>query len=114
MYDPMAFLENLVTAETLPAWLIVPLIAGIVYATRAFGPVLMTRVPLSPRVTRFLDGLAISVIVAIVATMLAKAGLREAAAAACAVLVMATTRSIFWAMATGVALAAGWTHFLPG
>ncbi|WP_425406185.1 AzlD family protein [Hwanghaeella sp.] len=100
--------------EHLPVWLIVPMIAGIVYATRALGPVAMTFVPLSPRVTRFLDGLAISVIVAIVATMLAKAGLREVVAAAAAVAVMVTVRNVFWALSAGVLLAAGWTHFIPG
>ncbi len=98
----------------LPIWLIVPLVAAIVFATRALGPVLMTRISLSPRMTRFLDGLAISVIVAMVATALAKAGLREAAAVALAVTVMLTARSVFWAMVAGIALAAAWSHFLPG
>lgn len=99
---------------SLPIWLIVPLVAGIVFATRALGPVLMTKVSFSPRVTRFLDGLAISVIVAMVATALAKAGLREAAAVALAAGVMLTTRNVFWAMTAGIALAAGWSYFLPG
>ena len=101
-------------AGELPIWLIVPLVAAIVYATRALGPVLMTRISLSPRMTRFLDGLAISVIVAMVATALAKAGLREAAAVALAATVMLTARSVFWAMVAGISLAAAWSHFLPG
>ncbi|RVU34828.1 AzlD domain-containing protein [Hwanghaeella grinnelliae] len=100
--------------SSLPIWLIVPLVAGIVFATRALGPVLMAKAAFSPRVTRFLDGLAISVIVAMVATALAKAGPREAVAVALAATVMLTTRSVFWAMIAGVALAAGWSHFLPG
>lgn len=112
MPDISAFLEHTFTGESLPVWLVVPVVALIVFATRSLGPVLMTVVPLSPRVTRFLDGLAISVIVAIVATMLAKAGPREAAAAAAAVAVMLTLRSIFWAMLAGVGLAAGWTYSL--
>lgn len=98
----------------LPVWMIIPLVAVIVYATRALGPVLMTRVTFSPQMTRFLDGLAISVIVALVATALAKAGLREGAAVALAATMMLTTRNVFWAMVAGIALAAGWSHFLPG
>ena len=114
MLDLIAFVQSLFAGAHLPAWTIVPVIAVIVYGTRALGPVAMRLVPLSPRITRFLDGLAMSVIVAIVATMLAKAGLRELVAAGVAVLVMVTARSIFWAMCAGVLLAAGWTRFLTG
>lgn len=86
------------------------MVAVLVYATRAIGPVLMAGVDPTPRLRRFLDTLAASVIAAIVATALIEAGLREIAAAAATVLVMVLSRSAVWAMMAGTAIAALWTN----
>ena len=73
----------------------------------------MARMPMSASVERFLQNLSLSVIAALVASMLARGGLREAAAVAAAALVMVTLRKSIWAMGAGMAVAALWT-FLAG
>jgi len=92
------------------SWGLILLVAALVYATRALGPVLMAGVDPSPRLKRFLDTLAASVIAAIVATALFKAGLREVTAASVTILIMILLRSAVWAMVAGTGIAALWTN----
>ena len=94
----------------LSAALAIALIAAVTYGSRIAGALVMSRITISPRVERFLDGMSISVIAAIVASMLAQNGPREAAAVALAVLVMLGARSAVWAMLAGVACAAAWSY----
>jgi branched-subunit amino acid transport protein len=58
---------------------------------------------------RFLQNLSLSVIAALVASILARGGLREAASVAAAILAMVVLRKAIWAMAAGMVVAAGWT-----
>ena len=88
------------------------MVSALVFATRAIGPVLMAGIEPSPRLRRFLDTLAVSVIAALVATALVDVGLREIAAACATVLVMVMMRSAVWAMIAGTILAAIWTNFM--
>lgn len=94
------------------SWAYIILVAVLVYSTRALGPVLMAGVEPTPRLRRFLDTLAVSVIAAIAATALIQAGLREITAASATVLVMTLSRSAVWAMVAGTAIAALWTNIV--
>ena len=91
------------------AALAIVLIAVLTYGSRIAGSLVMSRIAASPKVERFLDGMSVSVIAAIVATILAQNGPREAAAVALAALVMLGTRSALWALLAGVACAAAWS-----
>ena len=82
--------------------------AIVVYAARIMGPTLMLAVPLTPKIVRFLDMLSLSVIVAIIASALAKSTMREAAAVVVAAVVMIAARNAILAMAGGIAIAALW------
>lgn len=96
----------------LSTWAAIFIVAAVTLASRLAGSFLMARVETSPRVERFLDGLSVGVIAALVASTLAQNGLREGAAVAIAVLMMLRWANAAWAMLAGMALAAAWTHFL--
>ena len=96
----------------LSTWAAICVVAGVTLASRLAGSFLMAGVESSPRVERFLDGLSVGVIAALVASTLAQSGLREAAAVAIAVLVMLRWVSAALAMLAGMVLAATWAHFI--
>ena len=98
--------------DELTVWTAIVLIASVTLASRLVGSFLMSHVNASARIERFLDGLSVAVIAALVASILAQNGFREAAAVALAVLVMLRSANATWAMIAGVAVAALWTHFL--
>jgi uncharacterized membrane protein len=95
------------------AWAAILLASTLTLATRLSGPVVMAWLPMSPRIERFLQNLSLGVLAALVATMLARGGLREAVSVAVAVLIMVLLRKSIWAMGAGMFCAAGWT-FLVG
>jgi|GEM_PF-4226724 len=97
--------------DAISAWIGILLVAGVTVGSRLSGPLLMTYLPLSIRVERFLQNLSLSVIAALVASMLARGGLREAAAVVMAGGVMVLLRKSIWAMGAGMICAAGWTFF---
>lgn len=88
---------------------IIVVVALITFASRIVGPFMMIRIGASPRVTRFLDGLSVSVVAALVASMLAQGTLRDGAAVAVAAVVMLATRSATSAMLAGILCAAAWS-----
>ncbi len=90
------------------AMLAIVLMAAVTLVTRIGGASLMRWVPITPAVEGFLAALSSSVIVAIVATLLARGGARELAAVAVAVAAMWLLRSPAIAMFAGVACAAAW------
>jgi len=98
----------------LSAALAIALMIAVTFGSRLAGPLIMSRVGLSPRIERFLDGLSVSVIAALVASIVAQGGLREAAAVAVAAIVMLGARSAIWAMLAGVACAAAWSAVTGG
>ena len=98
--------------DELTVWTAIVLIASVTLASRLAGSFLMNHVNASARIERFLDGLSVAVIAALVASILAQNGFREAAAVALAVLVMLRSANATWAMIAGMAVAALWTHFL--
>ncbi|MGB0696099.1 MAG: AzlD domain-containing protein [Rhodospirillaceae bacterium] len=90
-------------------WGVIAMVAGITFASRIAGPLIMLWVPLSPRLERFLDGLSVSVLAALVASLLAQNDLRTATAVAVASGIMLAAKSAIWAMLAGMACAAAWT-----
>lgn len=89
------------------------LIAGITFTSRLAGAFLMSRIETSPKVTAFLDALSISVVAALVASIVAQNGPREAGAVIVAALVVLASQSPVWAMVAGMVCAAAWT-FVTG
>lgn len=96
------------------SWLAIALATVVTFATRFLGPVLMTRIPSSTRLLRFLDHLSLSVIVAMIASFLAKGSLREATAVAVGAAVMMLFRKAWLSMVCAVAVAALWTGLSGG
>lgn len=86
-------------------------VALVTFCNRIAGPVLMSRIALSERIERFLDAMAVSVVAALVASMIAQAGWREAAAVAICAVVMLRNQSAMWAILAGVSVAATWSYF---
>ena len=95
--------------DDLSATLAIVLVAAVTYGSRIAGIVIMSRIETSPMVSRFLDGLAVSVVAALVASIAVRGGLKEIAAIVLASIVMIGTRSATWAMLTGMLCAAAWT-----
>lgn len=97
------------------AWTLIALVIAVTFASRLLGPMMMARLGASPRLTRFLEGMSVSVIAALVASIAAQSGPRGAVAIGVAALVMLVSRSAVLAMITGMALAALWSAgVLPG
>ena len=94
------------------AWAAILLASVLTLATRLSGPILMAWLPMSPQIERFLQNLSQAVLAALVASMLARGGLREAASVGVAVLVMVLLRKSIWAMGAGMICAAGWTYWI--
>ncbi|MEM9470691.1 MAG: AzlD domain-containing protein [Pseudomonadota bacterium] len=86
--------------------LVITIMAAATFATRVAGAVLMARVTPTARTERFLDGLSVSVIAALVASQLMTADVRNVTAVAVAVAVMFVSRSVVWAMFAGMMFAA--------
>lgn len=92
--------------------LAIVLIAGLTFASRIAGPLLMTKMAASPKMERYLDALSVSMIAALVASSVAQTGWREAVAVLVAASVMLGGKNALWAMAAGMVLAAGWSGLL--
>ena len=93
----------------LSALLMIFLVALVTFGSRIGGTLIMSRIGTTPRISRFLDALAVSVVAALVASIAARGGLREIAAITLASVVMIGARSATWAMLTGMLCAAAWT-----
>ena len=82
------------------------------FATRVAGAVFMSWVAPSARTERFLEGLSVSVIAALVASLLAGAGTKTIAATAVAIAIAGLTRSVVWAMLGGMVTAAAYAFLI--
>ncbi|WP_417769721.1 AzlD domain-containing protein [Stappia sp.] len=98
----------------LAAWAAILLVGAITLGSRLAGTFLMSRVRMSPKVEHFLDNLSVSVIAALVASLVARGGFREAVAVALASLVMLRWKSAVWAITAGMVVAAAWSYALTG
>ena len=86
--------------------LVIAIMAAATFATRIAGAAVMSRVTPTARTQRFLEGLSVSVIAALVASQLMTGDAGNAVAVAIAVLVMLLSRSVVWAMFAGMISAA--------
>lgn len=89
----------------------VAIMAVAAFATRIAGAVLMSHVTPTAKTERFLEGLSVSVISALVASQLMTADVTSAAVVVVAVVFMLFTRSAVWAMFVGM-IAATATPFI--
>ncbi|MEO1193618.1 MAG: AzlD domain-containing protein [Pseudomonadota bacterium] len=94
------------------AFLAVTLVmAGVALFTRLSGALMMSWVKPTPRVERFLLGMSVSVIAALVASALAQqASLSNTIAIGVALLAMWIGRNVIWAMAAGMLSSAALYH----
>ncbi len=86
--------------------------ALVTYATRAGGHWLMSRIPHSPAVERWLQHIPGAVLVAIIAPTLFSTGPAEILAAGGTVLVARVTKNVLLAMVVGVGMVWVLRHFL--
>ncbi|MEL6236088.1 MAG: AzlD domain-containing protein [Pseudomonadota bacterium] len=84
----------------------------VVLGTRIAGAVFMSWFTPSPGIERFLEGLAASVIAALVASFLVTNDVKLTAAVVCAILTMLATRNVVWAMLIGMLAAALHPHLV--
>lgn len=84
----------------------VAVLALVALGTRLSGAVLMAWVTPTPRMEKFLQGMSVSVIAALVASSLVSLDLKAFAATCGAILVAALSRSVIWAMLAGMIVAA--------
>lgn len=98
------------TDELTLFWLMVGGLALVTFASRVAGPMILALVPNAERFERFLQGLAIAVIPAMVVSLLLKGGPRELASVAFVVVAMIIGRNAVLAMCIGMAAAAVWTR----
>lgn len=92
------------------AYVAILLMGLVTVATRVLGAAIMARFSTGGWVGRFLDAMSSSVMAAIVASFLARGGVREAAVVALAAVVMFAFRNAIAALAAGAALGAAWTQ----
>ena len=90
----------------------VALLALVALVTRVSGAFLMAWVNLTPKLERFLEGLAVSVIAALVASLLATGDSKTVVATFAALAVMTVSHSVTWAMLVGMLVAATYFYLL--
>ncbi|WP_421979805.1 AzlD domain-containing protein [Roseibium sp.] len=86
----------------------VAVLALVALGTRLSGAVLMARITMTPRIEKFLGGVSVSVIAALVASSLAGMDLKALAATVSAIIVSAFSRNVIWAMIAGMIVAAAY------
>ncbi|MGE6607363.1 AzlD family protein [Halomonas sp. NPDC076908] len=99
-----------------PVWeslIAIILMVVIAYGSRVLGLLIMARVPLGPRVRRFIDAMSSSVLIAVITPIIVHGdgGVRIAAIAAGTVAII--LKSPLVSIALGMFCAAGWRWFFP-
>ena len=89
---------------------VIALMALVTYLLRAGGLFLAGRVPLTPRVERFLEALAGSILISLVVALAVQGGAVTTLAILAAVAVVLATKQSIAAIAAAVALAAALRH----
>ncbi len=90
-------------------WAAILLIVLVTFFNRIAGPVMMRYIKPSPQVDRFLEAMSVSIVAALVASILIQEGWREAAAVSVAMLVMLRVQSAVIPILAGVGTAAAWS-----
>lgn len=99
--------------STSAAWAAIGLVALVTFASRLVGPLIISKIGVSVRLERFLDGLSVSVIAALTASIVMASDLRQSASFALAALVMLVVRRASWAMLAGIIFASAWFRLAP-
>lgn len=86
----------------------VTVLALVALGTRLSGALLMAWVTPTPRIERFLEGMAVSVIAALVASSLVTMDIKTFVATGSAMFVAAFSRNVIWAMLAGMIVAAAY------
>ncbi|MET1412172.1 AzlD domain-containing protein [Roseibium sp. HPY-6] len=92
--------------------LVLAVMTAATFFTRVAGAFFMTRVALTPKTERFLEGLSVSVIAALVASLLVSGDIKTGVATLFALVAMALFRSVIWAMLAGMISAAVFSFVL--
>lgn len=93
---------------------VVGLMAAIVLFTRVGGAAALAWIPLTPKLERFLEGMSVSVIAALVATMLIRGWTVDMVAVTAACATMAISRSVMGSMLAGMAVAIAYGQVTGG
>lgn len=93
----------------LTPWMAILVVAFVTFCNRIAGPVLMSRIAVSNRIERFLDAMAVSVVSALIASILAQSGWRETVAVVICGCVMLRSHNAIWAIVSGICVAAAWS-----
>ena len=96
----------------LTPWAAILVIAVVTFLNRVAGPILMSHIETSSKVERVLDAMSVSVVAALIASILAQRGWREAVAVGVSILVMMRSESATWSMIAGIGSAAIWSSVL--
>ncbi|WP_010627648.1 AzlD family protein [Halomonas sp. KM-1] len=88
------------------------IMALVTYLTRAGGVFVMSRVPIGPRVERFINAMAGSVLVAVITPMAVQGDWGARLALVATLGVMLTTQKALAAIAAGIVTAALWRLWL--
>ncbi|MEO1113830.1 MAG: AzlD domain-containing protein [Pseudomonadota bacterium] len=86
----------------------VTVLALVALGTRLSGALFMGWVTPTPRIERFLEGMAVSVIAALVASSLVTMDIKTFVATGSAMFVAAFSRNVIWAMLAGMIVAAAY------
>nr|WP_163501818.1 AzlD domain-containing protein [Halomonas socia] len=92
----------------LGAFLAILSMALVTYLTRSGGVLVMSRIPIGPRVERFINAMAGSVLVAVITPMALYGDWGARLALAATFGVMLASRKPLLAIGAGIATAAGW------
>ncbi|MCC5884281.1 MAG: AzlD domain-containing protein [Halomonas sp.] len=88
------------------------IMAVVTYVTRAGGVFVMSRVPIGPRVERFINAMAGSVLVAVITPMAMQGDWGARLALVATLVVMLTTQKALAAISAGIVTAALWRLWL--
>lgn len=88
------------------------IMAVVTYVTRAGGVFVMSRVPIGPRVERFINAMAGSVLVAVITPMAMQGDWGARLALVATLVVMLTTQKALAAISAGILAAALWRLWL--
>ncbi len=99
-------------ATTAGALAAIVIMALVTYLTRAGGVFVMSRVPIGPKVERFINAMAGSVLVAVVTPMAAQGDWGARLALVATLVVMLATQKALAAITAGILAAALWRLWL--
>ena len=97
----------------LGAILAILIMSLVTFLTRSGGVLVMSRVPIGPRVERFINAMAGSVLVAVITPMAVYGDWGARLALVATFGVMLASRKPLLAIAAGIAIAAGWRLIQP-